>query len=104
MLRSLQTSEATRLVAHIGGVIIDDPQRQTAGVVALLRISRVQPEAVPSVVGALKRISPADLKVGGLLQLKQGDPAEVFGQLESMATASGRTDLTEAIAAAKEGA
>ena len=104
MLRSLQTSEATRLVAHIGGVIIDDPQRQTAGVVALLRISRVQPEAVPSVVGALKRISAADLKVGGLLQLKQGDPAEVFGQLESMATASGRTDLTEAIAAAKEGA
>ena len=104
MLTSLQTSEATRLVAHIGGVIIDDPQRQTAGVVALLRISRMQPESVPSVVSALKRISPADLKVGGLLQLRQGDPAEVFGQLESMAATSGRTDLKEAVAAAKEGA
>lgn len=104
MLRSLQTSEATRLVAHIGGVIIDDPQRQTAGVVAMLRISRVQPEAVTSVVSALKRISPVDLKVGGLLQLKQDDPVDVFAQLESMAIASGRTDLTEAIAAAKEGA
>jgi len=103
MLTSLQPSEATRLVAHIGGVIIDDPQRQTAGVVALLRISRVQPEAVPSIVSALKRISAADLKVGGILQLKQSDPVEVFSQLESMATESGRTDLTEAIVAAKEG-
>ncbi|RPE76008.1 MULTISPECIES: P-loop NTPase fold protein [unclassified Frondihabitans] len=103
MLKSLTVSEATQLVTHIGGVIIDEPQRQTAGVVALIRISRLHSVSVTAIVSALRRISPSDLKVGGLIQLQPADPREVFEQLESMASASGRTDLIEAIAAAKEG-
>lgn len=103
MLRSLQPAEATRLINHIGGVIVDDPQKQSAGVVAMLRIARVQSGAVSAVVAALKRIKSADLKIGGLAQLQADDPQEIIEQLTTMANASGKPELIEALAAAKEG-
>lgn len=103
MLRSLQPAQATRLINHMGGVIVDEPQKQSAGVVAMLRIARVQPGSVASVVAALKRIRPADLKIGGLAQLRAEDPKEIVDRLTAMANASGRPQLVEAVAAAKEG-
>ncbi|WP_084157120.1 KAP family P-loop NTPase fold protein [Haematomicrobium sanguinis] len=103
MLRSLQSAEANLLINHIGGVIVDDPQKQSAGVVAMLRIARVQSGAVSAVVAALKRIKPTDLKVGGLAQLQADDPQEIVEQLTAMADASGKPELVEAVAAAKEG-
>ena len=103
MLRSLQPAEATRLINYIGGVIVDEPQKQSGGVVAMLRIARVHSSAVSDVVVALKRIKPADLKVGGLAQLQADDPQEIIDQLTMMANASGKTELVEAVAAAKEG-
>ncbi|MFT4235839.1 MAG: P-loop NTPase fold protein, partial [Microbacterium sp.] len=103
MLRSLQPAEATRLINHIGGVIVDDPQKQSAGVVAMLRIARVQSGAISAVVAALKRIKPSDLKIGGLAQLQADDPEEIVEQLTTMADVSGKPELVEAVAAAKEG-
>lgn len=103
MLRNLQSSEGDKLIHHIGGVIADDPQKQAAGIVAILRIVRVQPSSVATAVSALKRLRPADLKVGGFAQLRADDPAPIIEQLTRMANASGRQELIEAIAAAKEG-
>ncbi|MGW5237661.1 KAP family P-loop NTPase fold protein [Monashia sp. NPDC004114] len=102
MLRSLQASEILRLVQHIGGVIVDEPQRQTAGIVAMLRIARVHASSAQAVVAALRRMSPGDLRVGGLTELRANDPKEIVDQLAGMAEASGRKDLQEAITLAKE--
>ena len=102
MLQNLQPADANRLVSYIGGVAVDEPQRQTSGVVAMLRVSRVQPRAVEAVVGALKRIKPVDLKVGALATLQASDPKEIVAQIEAMAEASGKPELTNAIAAVKE--
>lgn len=103
MLRNLQPTEASKLIHHIGGVIIDEPQKQSAGIVAMLRVARVQPSAVAVVVAALKRLRPAELKVGGFVQLRADDPEAIIDQMTQMANASGRRELIEAVAAAKEG-
>ncbi|KRF31505.1 P-loop NTPase fold protein [Yonghaparkia sp. Soil809] len=103
MLRNLQSSEADKLIHHIGGVIADEPQKQSAGIVALLRIVRVRPSSVATAVSALKRLRPADLKVGGFVQLRADDPEPIVEQMTQMANASGRKQLIEAVAAAKEG-
>lgn len=103
MLRSLQPSEASQLASYIGGVAVDEPQRQTSGVVAMIRISRAQPSAVEAVVNSLKRIRPSELKVGAFATLDVADPKEVLEQLEAMATASGKIELTNALALVKEG-
>ncbi|WP_186324513.1 P-loop NTPase fold protein [Microbacterium paludicola] len=102
MLRALNESDSRRLVSYIGGVIIDEPQRQTSGVIALVRISRVRPTAVAGIVAALGRIKPADLKVAALATLRGSDAPAVVAQLERMANASGRPELKNAIAVAKE--
>lgn len=103
MLRNLQSTEADKLINHIGGVIVDEPQKQSAGIVAMLRIVRVQSSSVAAVVSALKRLRPSELKVGGFVQLRADDPAPIIQQLTEMADASGRPELIGAIAAAKEG-
>jgi len=103
MLRNLQSSEAEKLIYHIGGVIADEPQKQSAGIVAILRIVRVQSSSVATAVSALKRLRPADLKVGGFAQLRADDPEPIVEQMTQMANASGRKQLIEAVAAAKEG-
>lgn len=102
MLRALSPSDAGRLVNYIGGVTVDEPQRQTGGVMAMLRISRVQPNAVDAVVGALKRIKPADLKVAALATLEATDAPEIMTQFESMATESGKQELQRAVRTVKE--
>ncbi len=104
MLRTLQTSEVSRLIRHIGGVIIDEPQKQSGGVIALLRIARAHADAVDQVVGALQRIKPADLKVGGLTVLQHDDDERIFAQLTAMAETSGREDIRKAVNLAKEDA
>lgn len=103
MLRNLHNSEADKLIHHIGGVIVDEPQKQSAGIVAILRIVRVQPSSVTTAVSALKRLRPSDLKVGGFAQLRADDPEPVVEQMTQMANASGRKQLIEAVVAAKEG-
>jgi len=103
MLRTLQPSVASRLASYIGGVAVDEPQRQTSGVVAMIRISRAQPSAVESVVNSLKRIKPSDLKVGAFATLEASDPKEVLEQLETMASASGKDELKNALNVVKEG-
>ncbi len=103
MLRNLQSSEADKLIHHIGGVIADEPQKQSAGIVAILRIVRVQPSSVATAVSGLKRLRPADLKVGGFAQLRADDPEPIVEQMTQMANASGRKQLIEAVTAAKEG-
>lgn len=102
MLRTLEPSNASRLVSYIGGVIVDEPQRQTGGIIAMLRISRVQPTAVESVVNALGRIKPSDLKVPAFTTLRATDAPDIVAQFEAMASASGKTELTGAMAAVKE--
>lgn len=103
MLRTLQPSEASRLASYIGGVAVDEPQRQTSGLVAMIRIARVQPSAVEPVVNSLKRIKPSDLKVGAFATLDASDPKEVLAQLETMAAASGKDELMNALNVVKEG-
>lgn len=102
MLRNLESSNANRLVTYIGGVIVDEPQRQTGGIIAMLRISRVQPGAVKSVVNALKRIKPSELKVAALTTLQATDAPEIIEQFDAMAAASGKVELTGAMAAVRE--
>lgn len=102
MLQKLQPSDANRLVSYIGGVAVDEPQRQTSAILAMLRISRVQPGAVDAVVSALKRIKPAELKVGALATLEPTDAKEIMKQVESMAETSGKQELKNALAAVKE--
>lgn len=102
MLRNLKPTEVIHLIRYIGGVIVDEPQKQSAGVVAMLRIARIHKSAVDPIVMALKRIKPSDLKVGGLVGLQADDPQEIFDQLTMMATASHKSELVEAINFAKE--
>ena len=102
MLEKLQESDAKRLVSYMGGVTVDEPQRQASGVIAMLRVSRVQPQAVDSVVNALKRIKPSDLKIAALTTLKATDAPAIMAQFEAMSAVSGRTDLVNAVTAVKE--
>lgn len=102
MLQKLQTSDANRLVSYIGGVAVDEPQRQTSGVIAMLRISRAQPQAVAAVVSALNRINPAELKIAALATLKVSDAPAIMAQFETMAAASGKSELANAVNAVKE--
>lgn len=103
MMQNLQPSEAKRLVSYIGGVALDEPQRQTSGVQAMLRISRAQHAAVEAVVTALKRIKPTELKIGALASLEITDAKEIIKQLETMAETSGKPELVNALNAVKEG-
>ncbi|MBN9154704.1 MAG: hypothetical protein J0J05_12045 [Microbacterium sp.] len=103
MLRQLEQSNATRLVSYIGGVVVDEPARQAQGIIAMLRISRVQAGAVDSVVNALKRIKPSELKVSALTTLQPTDAPEILNQFEAMASASGKEELIGAFGAVKEG-
>lgn len=103
MMQNLQPSEAKRLISYIGGVAVDEPQRQTSGVQAMLRISRAQPAAVEAVVTALKRIKPTELKIGALASLEMTDAKEIIKQLETMAETSGKPELVNALNAVKEG-
>lgn len=103
MLQNLQPSEANRLVSYIGGVAVDEPQRQTSGVQAMLRISRAQPGAVDAVVNALKRIKPSEMKVGALASLEMTDAKDIIKQIEAMTEASGKPELKNALDAVKEG-
>lgn len=102
MLRTLQPAEVARLVSHIGGVAIDEPQKQSSGVNAMLRIARLHGSAVDLVVSALGRIKPAELKIGGLVALRADDPKAIFDQLSAMAETSGRDEIKNAVAAARE--
>lgn len=102
MLRALTESDSRQLISYIGGVIIDEPQRQISGVIALVRLSRVRPTAVSGIVAALARIKPADLKVAALATLLGSDAPALVAQFETMANASGRPELKNAVAVAKE--
>ena len=104
ILQGLQASEATRLASYIGGVIVDEPQRQTAGVVALLRLARVRADAVDSVVGALGRLDPTEFKIGSAMALMKTDPPKVFAQIEALAKASGDEDIVKVIDLARKDA
>ncbi|MGI9821946.1 KAP family P-loop NTPase fold protein [Agromyces sp. Marseille-Q5079] len=103
MLQRLEPTNATRLVAYIGGVIVDEPARQTQGVIAMLRIARLQTNSVESVVNALKRIKPSDLKISSLTTLRATDAPEILAQFEAMTSASGKEALVGAFGAVKEG-
>ncbi|WP_341998840.1 KAP family NTPase [Microbacterium sp. LWH7-1.2] len=103
MLQRLEPTNATRLVSYIGGVIVDEPARQTQGVIAMLRIARLQTNSVESVVNALKRIRPSDLKVSSLTTLRATDSPEILAQFEAMTNASGKEALVGAFGAVKEG-
>ncbi|MDO4019100.1 KAP family P-loop NTPase fold protein [Clavibacter michiganensis] len=102
MLIKLQVSDARSLVSYMGGVTVDEPQRQASGIIAMLRVSRVQPQAVDSVVNALRRIKPSELKVASLTTLKVTDAPAILSQFDAMAVASGRSELTNALSAVKE--
>ncbi|WP_206601232.1 hypothetical protein, partial [Clavibacter michiganensis] len=88
--------------SYMGGVTVDEPQRQASGIIAMLRVSRVQPQAVDSVVNALRRIKPSELKVASLTTLKVTDAPAILSQFDAMAVASGRSELTNALSAVKE--
>lgn len=79
------------------------PDGGPLGMTKPLRIVRVQPSSVATAVSALKRLRPTDLKVGGFAQLRADDPEPIVEQMTQMANASGRKQLIEAVAAAKEG-
>lgn len=102
MLRALSDSDTRSLVTYIGGVIIDEPQRQTSGVIALLRISRVRSTATEGVIAALSRMKPTDLKLAALATLRGTDAPAILNQFEKMAVANGRPELKNAVAAARE--
>ncbi len=103
MLHRLEPTNARRLVSYIGGVIVDEPARQTQGIIAMLRIGRLQTNSVESVVNALKRIKPSDLKVSSLTTLRATDSPEILAQFEAMTNASGKEALVGAFGAVREG-
>jgi len=101
MLESLPTADAEQLIAHIGGVVIDQPERQTPGVTGLIRIARYRGDSVMAVVNALKRIPAVELKPGGLMQLEKGDPPALFSQFEVMAKTSKNNGIAQALSIAR---
>lgn len=93
MLKALTVEELRELIAYVGGVITDQPQKQSQGLRALARMARLQEDVVPNVVSVLKRMSPSDLKPGAILQFKPGDPKPLLDQLQTMVDASGSDEL-----------
>jgi hypothetical protein len=102
MLEGLTAADMKVLASHIGGVIMDQPARQTPGVTALIRMARYRVDAIAPVIAALRRIPPKDLKAGGLIQLEPTDPAGVFEQFASMAEVSGNAEIKGALAVARD--
>ena len=102
MIAALSQDEAKILIQHIGGVIVDRPERQTRGVTAILRFARTRSDCVDTAVTALKRIAPKELKAGAVLQVTKDDPAAVIEQITSLVTASGSSELTGSLDVALE--
>ncbi|WP_191330397.1 P-loop NTPase fold protein [Frigoribacterium sp. ACAM 257] len=103
VLAALTRDETNQLIAHIAGVMIDEPaQHQSSGLGAMLRLARLRTDAIPPVVNGLKRMRATDLRVGPLAQLLASDPAPIMEQLTGMADASGNSAVVGAMQAAKE--
>lgn len=102
MILALSVEEAKVLIQHIGGVIVDRPERQTQGVTAILRFARMRSDCVDTVCAALTRIPPKELKAGAVLQLTKNDPATVIEQVTKLVEANGNSELTGSLAVALE--
>jgi TusA-related sulfurtransferase len=102
MILALSQEEAKSLIQHIGGVIIDRPDRQTQGVSAILRFARVRSDCIETVCTALKRIPPKELKPGAILQVTKTDPEAIVEQITKLVEASGSSELTGSLDVALE--
>lgn len=102
MLNALSDDELRELTGYVGGVIADQPQKQSQGVRALVRMARTRESIVPKVAAALGRISPADLKPGAVLQFQSTDPATLLDALKKMVEASGSDELKSTLKVALE--
>jgi hypothetical protein len=102
MILALSQEEAKSLIQHIGGVIIDRPDRQTQGVSAILRFARVRSDCIETVCAALKRIPPKELKAGAILQVTKTDPEAVVEQITKLVEASASSELTGSLDVALE--
>lgn len=102
MIAALADEDAKALVKHIGAVIIDRPDRQTAGITAILRFARLRPECVELACAVLKRVPPKELKPGAVLQVKQGDPQPVIEQMTKLVEANGGSELAGSLDVALE--
>lgn len=102
MIAALADEDAKQLVRHIGAVIIDRPDRQTAGITAILRFARLRSECVDTAAAVLKRVPPKELKPGAVLQVKPGDPQAVIEQMTKLVEANGGSELTGALDVALE--
>lgn len=102
ILNALSEEELRELVTYVGGVIADQPQRQSQGVRALVRMARARDTIVLKVVTALGRVSPTDLKPGAVLQFQPTDPAALLETLKKMVDSSGSDELKNTLKVALE--
>jgi len=102
MIEALPLDDSKELISHIGGVIVDQPDRQTAGVAALLRFARRRADCVTGVVAALKKLPAKELKAGAIIQLNKTDPKAVVDQMTALVEANGSQELKGSLSVALE--
>lgn len=88
VLKALTIEELRELVTYVGGVITDQPQKQSQGLRALVRMARLHEDVVMNIVTVLRRVAPNDLKPGAILQFQPTDPAAVLDELKKLVDAS----------------
>ncbi|MEV6712570.1 P-loop NTPase fold protein [Lentzea sp. NPDC051208] len=76
-LDELGDGDATDLLRHIGRTMRDQPNKQKAGVNAVLRIARRRPGVVIAARDALLMLPPSEITIATPLQFKTSDHADV---------------------------
>lgn len=97
MLQSLPLADAKLLIAHLGAVVVDQPERQTPGATGLIRMARHRNDVTDEVVSAFKRLPASELKPGAVLQMESSDPQPLLDQIDAMVQANGSTELAGAL-------
>lgn len=80
-LDALRTSEAEKLLLHVGRTIRDDPTKQKTGVAAILRLAGRRVDQVATARKALLMLPADDLAIGTPLLFKRDDADELFDVL-----------------------
>jgi hypothetical protein len=97
MLDGLELDDAIRLVLYLGEVVRDQPEKQIAGVRALLRIARRHDDAVEAAARAIRSMPPQDVRPGTPVLFAPEDNAAILDAIKAVVGASEAEGVAEAL-------
>jgi hypothetical protein len=97
MLSGLEADDATRLVTYLGEVVRDQPEKQLAGVRALLRIARHRAEVVEAAARAISSIPVQDVRDSLPVLFAPEDDQRILDAIKALVAASDQEGVASAL-------